>query len=1427
MVKAALDVLILNVSWTVTVGMTSTPHSSVFAVNDAEVYEPGEGESSSLYWPFEPTGAWEDDLTVSLSLELAQCAADSDAVKFSEAAITVDGVHNDIVEDCNTLLESKSALTGTGTRAGGLNWHPTLHMLAWTGVRVAKVREAGVERWRVTKLVLGDETKRDSPQLLTGTIPAALGKLSALTVLDLRHNCGETPDEEDRRNNCPSGGSLSGAIPPELGKLSKLTTLDLHLNALSGAIPPELGDLSELTYLELGNNQLSGAIPAGVDNSNKPTGLAKLAKLQKLLLYKNSLSGAIPAGLGKLSALTYLDLHNNDLSGAIPAALGDLSELTFLALWLNQLSGAIPAVLGDLSKLRALLLYDNQLGRNPNTGQSEYGIPAALGKLSALTYLELENNQLTGPIPAELGKLSNLRELLLYSNQLTGAIPAELGDLSALASLRLHHNRLSGAIPPLSKLTKLQTLYLHHNRLSGPIPSLRTLSVLRELYLHGNTELTGPVTTAASAPSEWVCLPYGVALAPASATPPVSPTFFQCPTPALTSNPGADATYETGDAITATLTFNRPIRVDTAKGAPTLTLQIGTQKRPATYADTDTDFRTDVKDLAFTYTVVAGDMDADGIAIAADQVALNGALIQTDDSSLGTYLSTIVPVFHPALPAQPRHTVNRRTVPSNWSLIPKDGSNNPLFTAGQHFRLLFVTTGEPGAESSNIDEYNVFVQWHAAKIAALAGLSSQFRALGSTATVDARDNTGTAPAGSSYTTGEGVPIYWLGGAKVADDYADFYDGSWDSGAAKTGLGKDYTGRVWTGTKSDGTKPPNSYLGDGSNTVYGSPSTTGKEITDGSESELFDGGWSAYRLYALSPVITVTETTDNTDSRGNGNGNGGNGNGNGGNGNGDDTTPPALVAPTNLGVTAGDAQLNLRWTAPPGTVTGYDVHYKTAAAPDQRATLPTDPATGWVAVTRGGTIPSQAIPRLTNGTAYAVRVRAKNADVNGAWATSQGTPRAVQGGGGVNGGSDGGSSRGGGGGGGGRTASRDRHGNTPATASTVRLGAAAPWRSETAGEINTVRDRDYFTLTVPQAGILVVETTGATDTVGTVWQAGEELGTATSGGTRRNFRLRVPVAAGPVVIAVAGNRGQTGRYTLRTQLIVGFLENPAPASFQSGIGVISGWVCAAEAVEIALNGQRQPAAIGTARADTTPVCGHSATGFGLLFNWNLLGDGEHEVVAFVDDIELARATVTVTTLGAEIVEDAVGTCAVQGFPSVGETVTLQWQASSQNFVITEGAAPTAVIQAGAPGVGLLENPRANAYQSGIGLISGWVCDAERVEIVFNDGPPQEAGYGTARADTVPACGDSDNGFGLLFNWNLLGDGEHTVVAVVDGAELGRAVVRVTTLGEEVVEDAEGTCVVEDFPREGESVTVAWQASRQNFVIVAHEAATASP
>ena len=148
-------------------------------------------------------------------------------------------------------------------------------------------------------------------------------------------------------------------------------------------------------------------------------------------------------------------------------------------------------------------------------------------------------------------------------------------------------------------------------------------------------------------------------------------------------------------------------------------------------------------------------------------------------------------------------------------------------------------------------------------------------------------------------------------------------------------------------------------------------------------------------------------------------------------------------------------------------------------------------------------------------------------------------------------------------------------------------------------------------------------------------------------------------------------------------------------------------------------------------------------------------------------------------------------------------------------------PAGENRAGTPGVGYLENPGPNSFQSGIGVISGWVCAAAAVTITLGDLLPQVAGYGTERVDTEAVCGDTDNGFGLLFNWNLLGAGTHEVVASVDGEELGRVTVQVTTLGTGFLRGVEGECVVEDFPLPGETVTLEWQQNSQNFVITAVE------
>lgn len=138
--------------------------------------------------------------------------------------------------------------------------------------------------------------------------------------------------------------------------------------------------------------------------------------------------------------------------------------------------------------------------------------------------------------------------------------------------------------------------------------------------------------------------------------------------------------------------------------------------------------------------------------------------------------------------------------------------------------------------------------------------------------------------------------------------------------------------------------------------------------------------------------------------------------------------------------------------------------------------------------------------------------------------------------------------------------------------------------------------------------------------------------------------------------------------------------------------------------------------------------------------------------------------------------------------------------------------------------VLENPQPGSFQSGVGVISGWVCEADSIEIEFQHGTTGEvttliAGYGTSRGDTMAVCeDDGDNGFSLLFNWNLLGAGSHTVRALANGAEFARRSVTVGTVGAgEFLTGLTGAFVLSDFPLAGQETLVRWEESLQNFVI----------
>lgn len=132
-------------------------------------------------------------------------------------------------------------------------------------------------------------------------------------------------------------------------------------------------------------------------------------------------------------------------------------------------------------------------------------------------------------------------------------------------------------------------------------------------------------------------------------------------------------------------------------------------------------------------------------------------------------------------------------------------------------------------------------------------------------------------------------------------------------------------------------------------------------------------------------------------------------------------------------------------------------------------------------------------------------------------------------------------------------------------------------------------------------------------------------------------------------------------------------------------------------------------------------------------------------------------------------------------------------------------------------GNVEHPADGGVASGIGVFSGWHCDAGFVAVVINGGTVRQAAYGTTRNDTRSVCGDSNNGWALLINFGLLGNGSHTAVAYADGEVIGSTTFTVTNYGVSFLQGANGDFLVNDFPEPGDSAVYTWSESSQNLLL----------
>ncbi|GLJ20194.1 hypothetical protein SUGI_0366550 [Cryptomeria japonica] len=291
----------------------------------------------------------------------------------------------------------------------------------------------------------------------TAQFPTWLKNFTALRTLDLSScalsgNIFPIQNLQLRKLELFSN-NLSGDVSFIFSNQSIFSWLSLPDNGFGGTIPVNISPPS-LTHLDLSGNNLGGSVPETI---------ARLVKLQDLILGYNNFSGQIPISLSQLLSLTFLDLGMNRFSGGIPSNLGDLPNLKYLELSQNQLNGSIPPSFGRLSGLKHLNLSYNKL--------TEAVKLEAFENLTGLQFFALSRNKLTLNFSSVWNPSFRLRDLRLSGCDIKGAIPPFLSQQLDLQDMDLSNNNLTGNIPSgLWELPTLGELNLSGNHLEGYLP---------------------------------------------------------------------------------------------------------------------------------------------------------------------------------------------------------------------------------------------------------------------------------------------------------------------------------------------------------------------------------------------------------------------------------------------------------------------------------------------------------------------------------------------------------------------------------------------------------------------------------------------------------------------------------------------------------------------------------------------------------------------------------------------------------------------------------------------------------------------------------------------------------------------------------------------------------------------------------------------
>ena len=117
----------------------------------------------------------------------------------------------------------------------------------------------------------------------------------------------------------------------------------------------------------------------------------------------------------------------------------------------------------------------------------------------------------------------------------------------------------------------------------------------------------------------------------------------------ISSDPGNDDTYGTGDTIEITVHFSENV---TVTGAPQMKIDLGGENKTASYSSTNGD------EVEFSYTVVLGDSDDDGISIPANSISIVATALNVTGATIKDNAGIDAVITHNAVAADSGHKVS-------------------------------------------------------------------------------------------------------------------------------------------------------------------------------------------------------------------------------------------------------------------------------------------------------------------------------------------------------------------------------------------------------------------------------------------------------------------------------------------------------------------------------------------------------------------------------------------------------------------------------------------------------------------------------------------------------------------------------------------------------------------------------------------------